>query len=166
MGIATHPLFGSVIDCFMHRVLIPDALVGGPFVREDIGGIGSDIFVDDGVKGLVVRTRGNLQANLSFALDESDNGALVGRVPVALAPPFPSYESLVHVNLSAQLLSIDFGAVARHQAFPGRPPAAAPIPVAGAGGTPILTFPRGRGKGLVFSPPEWVGCSAALPAAT
>jgi len=106
--LAPDPFFLAVIDRFMLRVAVPDALVGGPLIRHDDLGIVVSVLLDEPVERFLVGGLDGLEPDLALALDGPDNDGLVSLVAVAHALDAPAHKGFVHFDDAAQLLGVQF----------------------------------------------------------
>jgi len=129
MELAPDPFLLAVVDRLMLRIVVRDALVGGPFIRHDDLGIVLGVFLDEPMERFLVGDLDGLEPHLALALDGPDHDGLVPLEAPAHVLYASADEGFVHLDDSAQLLGVEF----RHS----RPDAMAEIP-----GRPVSDFER------------------------
>jgi len=98
VNLPMNPLVPSVVDRLVLRVLVPNALVAGPFVRVDFPHLAVDVVLDEAPKGLVASVRNNLHTDAAPALCGSDYDHLAFATATSDTAAPTSDERLINLN--------------------------------------------------------------------
>lgn len=102
VNVSADPFLGTVVDRFMPRVLVRNALVGLPLIGVDRLSIISDVGLDKCVKRLAVVALLDLEADGATTLDRADDDCFVVSVSPPLTPNLAAYVGLVNLYDTAE----------------------------------------------------------------
>jgi len=88
MHLAPHPFLLGVIDGQMLRIMIADALVRHPFIRNDLFRVGRCELLNEATKLLSGSVRNDAHPHITATLNDACNNGFIGEVVAAPAPAY------------------------------------------------------------------------------
>jgi len=104
VDVTTSPFLDAVLDGLVDGILIVYSPVGGPFICIDSFGIG--VLVDELMECLSVVGPDDLQLDLAFSLDGTDNHCLTFTVAFSYTRFLAAYPCLANDNYTSLLTTI------------------------------------------------------------
>src|SRR3990167_419608 len=105
--VAPNVLTLGMVDRFVFGVLVPNALIGCPFVGDDTLCPVRNVVSDELVKGAASPIVNDLQPNVPIPFKSTDYQCLAFLAPAPYATPYAAHEGFVHLNGSQELSCVD-----------------------------------------------------------